>query len=65
MPKLKTHRGAAKRFKLKASGKIKRENANRRHIMTKMTRKNKRQLRSPSYVRECDAKAVVRMLTGS
>ena len=43
MPKLKTHRGAKKRFKVTGSGKVKVKNAGSRHILTKKTRKSKRQ----------------------
>ena len=45
MPKMKTKRAAAKRFKPRASGSIKRAHATKRHILTKRTTKNKRQLR--------------------
>ena len=45
MPKLKTHRGAAKRFKKTAGGKIKRSSAFKSHILTKKTTKRKRNLR--------------------
>jgi len=65
MPKLKTHRGAAKRFRLTASGRVKRYSANRRHIMAKMTRKAKRHLRAPAAVHPSDLRAVVRLLRGS
>ena len=46
MPKMKTKRAAAKRFKPRASGSIKRAHATKRHILTKRTTKNKRQLRA-------------------
>ena len=65
MPKLKTHKGAAKRFSKTASGRIKRASANRRHIMTKMTRKSKRQLRAPTAVKQCDELSIKRLLQGS
>ena len=45
MPKMKTKSGAAKRFKFRANGSIKRSQAFKRHILTKKTTKNKRQLR--------------------
>jgi large subunit ribosomal protein L35 len=65
MPKLKTHRGAAKRFK-KTAGGIKRRRAYRNHILTKKTTKQKRRLRVNSLaVKKCDAKSVERMLEGS
>lgn len=50
MPKMKTHRGAAKRFKRTASGKLRHAKRNRRHILTKKTTKRKRQLRKPNVV---------------
>jgi large subunit ribosomal protein L35 len=50
MPKLKTHRGAKKRFKFTASGKIKRNKANASHILTKKTQKRKRNLRQSTIV---------------
>ncbi|WP_456323652.1 50S ribosomal protein L35 [Hydrogenimonas sp.] len=54
MPKMKTVRGAAKRFKVKKSGKIKRGSAFRSHILSKMSQKRKRRLRSAHYVAEVD-----------
>lgn len=45
MPKIKTNRSAAKRFKVTGNGKLKRNKAYRRHILTKKTTKNKRNLR--------------------
>ncbi len=62
MPKMKTVRGAAKRFKVKKSGKIKRGSAYRSHILTKMSPKRKRNLRNPQYVAEVDAPRVKKML---
>ena len=50
MPKMKSHRGAAKRFKRTASGKIRHAKRNRRHILTKKTTKRKRQLRKPNVL---------------
>lgn len=50
MPKLKTHRGAHKRFKFTASGKIKRNKANASHILTKKSAKRKRNLRTSTIV---------------
>lgn len=50
MPKLKTNRGAAKRFKRTASGRIKRGKAYKSHILTKKTSKRKRNLRRPTIV---------------
>ena len=50
MPKLKTHRGAAKRFKKTASGKFKRAKAFKSHILTKKTSKRKRNLRRAGLI---------------
>jgi large subunit ribosomal protein L35 len=47
---MKTHRGAAKRFKRTASGKLRHAKRNRRHILTKKTTKRKRHLRKPNVV---------------
>jgi large subunit ribosomal protein L35 len=61
MPKIKTNRGAAKRFKATAGG-IKRGSSLRRHILTKKSNKRKRQLRCPSMIHPSDVNAVKRML---
>lgn len=66
MPKLKTHRGAAKRFKKTGGGAIKRRRAYRNHILTKKSTKQKRRLRVDSqHLKACDAKLVERLLIGS
>jgi large subunit ribosomal protein L35 len=62
MPKLKTHKGAAKRFRLTASGKIKRGHSHARHILTKKTNKRKRLLDIDVLVAEADQKRVEAML---
>lgn len=62
MPKLKTHKGAAKRFRLTATGKIKRGHSHARHILTKKTTKRKRQLDIDSIVSDGDQKRVEAML---
>ncbi|HSB11669.1 MAG TPA: 50S ribosomal protein L35 [Blastocatellia bacterium] len=62
MPKLKTHKGAAKRFRLTATGKIKRGHSHARHILTKKTTKRKRQLDIDEMVAKADAHGVHRML---
>ena len=62
MPKLKTHKGAAKRFRLTATGKIKRGHSHARHILTKKTTKRKRALDVDAYVSEGDQKRVEAML---
>ena len=55
MPKIKTHRGAAKRFSVTKSGKIK---AYKSHILTKKTTKRGRRLRKGGFIAECEAKKV-------
>ena len=62
MPKMKTNRGAAKRFKASGSGKIGRNKAFASHILTKKTTKRKRNLRKGDLVDESNVKAVKRML---
>jgi large subunit ribosomal protein L35 len=62
MPKLKTHKGAAKRFRFTATGKIKRGKSHARHILTKKTAKRKRKLDQDTYVSEGDQKRVEKML---
>lgn len=62
MPKLKTLRAAAKRFKKTGTGKIKRRYAFHSHILSKKTSKRKRHLNAPGLVADCDVKAVERML---
>jgi large subunit ribosomal protein L35 len=65
MPKLKTHRGAAKRFRLTASGAVKRRAAYRNHILAKKSTKQKRHLRVGStHLKKVDAKLATRMLNG-
>lgn len=58
MPKQKTRRGAAKRFRKTASGKIKRKRSNLRHILTSKTTKQKRGLRRSGYVSKVDQKRI-------
>lgn len=62
MPKMKTNRGAAKRFKRTASGGFKRKQSHLRHILTKKSTKRKRHLRSGAMVTASDAPLVARML---
>ncbi|EIJ44149.1 ribosomal protein L35 [Beggiatoa alba B18LD] len=62
MPKLKSHSGAAKRFKRTASGGFKHGQSYRRHILTKKTTKRKRQLRHPTMVHESDVPMLNRLL---
>lgn len=62
MPKLKTHKGAAKRFRLTATGKVKRGHSHARHILTKKTAKRKRSLDIDVMVSEPDTPLVKKML---
>ncbi|AFK87203.1 50S ribosomal protein L35 [Thermoanaerobacterium saccharolyticum] len=62
MPKMKTHSGAAKRFALTKNGKVKRSKAFKRHILTKKTRKTKRNLRKIAYLSSVDAKNIKRLI---
>jgi large subunit ribosomal protein L35 len=62
MPKMKTKSGAAKRFKVTASGRIKRGSAFRRHILTKKPTKRKRQLRAAASMHASDVRSVRSML---
>ena len=66
MPKLKSHRGAAKRFRKTASGAIKRRGAYLNHILTKKSTSKKRKYRvSSATLKKCDSRLVSRMLHGS
>lgn len=60
--KLKSHRGAAKRFKVLKSGKVKINHAKRRHILTKKTTKHKRGLRKATYASPANAPTVKKLL---
>ncbi|MFL6278339.1 MAG: 50S ribosomal protein L35 [Blastocatellia bacterium] len=62
MPKLKTHKGAAKRFRLTAKGKVKRGHSHARHILTSKTAKRKRLLDIDGTVAPADQPLVKRML---
>jgi large subunit ribosomal protein L35 len=62
MPKLKTNRGAAKRFRKTASGKLKMNKAGRRHILTSKATGRKRSLRKAGYVSKVDSGAVKRLI---
>jgi len=59
---MKTHRGAAKRFKITASGKIKRSKAYKSHILTKKSAKRKRELAQLTLVDKSDSKKIRRLL---
>jgi large subunit ribosomal protein L35 len=62
MPKVKTHRGAAKRFKKTGTGKIVRQKKNKQHILTKKSPKRKRHLRKGTLVDKADEKRVKQMV---
>lgn len=63
MPKLKTHKGAAKRFKVTGSGKIKRRRAFKSHILEKKSAKRKRKFRKEFDVSSADKKNVKRLIS--
>lgn len=58
MPKLKTRKGIAKRFKITKKGKIKRQKAGRGHLLAKKSRKRKRLLKKSALVSRADKKAI-------
>jgi large subunit ribosomal protein L35 len=62
MPKIKTHRGAAKRFSLTKSGKIKRAKAYKSHILNKKSTKRKRNLRQGTYVDASEEKNIKQLI---
>ena len=62
MPKMKSHRGAAKRFRKTGTGKIVRSHANRRHILTKKSKRRKRRLRKEALVDPADVKRLNQLL---
>ena len=62
MGKVKTHRGAAKRFRLTKSGKVKKTSAYRRHILTKKPTKRKRALRKQAYAAKANAATIKRLI---
>jgi len=62
MPKIKTHRGAAKRFSLTAKGKIKRSKAYSSHILTKKTTKRKRSLRKSDLLNKRDMGGIKKLI---
>jgi len=61
MPKMKSHRSAKKRFKMTATGKLKRQRAGKRHLLTSKSRKRKRNL-GDSQVHPADAKRMTRLI---
>ncbi len=62
MPKQKTHRGAAKRFKVSARGKVLRHHSETSHILTKKTTKRKRKLRKATEVAGAFEKTIKKLL---
>jgi len=62
MPKMKSHRGAAKRFKRTGTGKIVRSQSNKQHILTKKSSKRKRHLRKSALVHPSDTRRVQQMV---
>ena len=62
MPKMRTRRGAAKRFKLSGSGRIKRNKANHRHMLIRRSNKAKRKMRQAGLDSSADRKLVKAML---
>ncbi len=62
MPKMKTHRGAAKRFKLTANGKIKRRKGYKSHLLTGKSAKRTRRLRAPALVSKTQHANIKRLL---
>ena len=62
MPKMKTNRAARKRFRYTGGGKVRRNHANKSHILTKKARKRKRRLRQSGLVDSANVKQVARLL---
>jgi len=62
MPKIKTNRGAAKRFKCNTAGAFKRNASHRQHILTKKSTKRLRHLRGPKALHKSDVKSAQRMI---
>lgn len=65
MPKMKTHRGARKRFKRTGSGKWKMKRSNRSHLLTKKSMDRKRRLRRAGFVDRSDAGRLKRLFPGT
>ena len=63
MPKMKTNRAAAKRFKVTGTGKLKRMKANKSHILTKKSQKRKRGLRKATTLTSADLKRIKAVLS--
>ncbi|MFR4008298.1 MAG: 50S ribosomal protein L35 [Christensenellales bacterium] len=62
MPKMKTHRGAAKRFRLTGSGKVRRNKAYKSHLLNSKSRKRKRNLRKATLIAAVEQKKIKRLI---
>ena len=62
MPKMKTHRGAAKRFRLTGSGKVRRNKAYKSHLLNSKSRKRKRTLRKATLIAAVEQKKIKRLI---
>ena len=62
MPKMKTRRGAAKRFRVTGSGKLRRNKANHRHMLIRRSKSARRKMRQPDLISSGDSKNVRRMI---
>ena len=62
MPKMKTHRGAAKRFRLTGSGKVRRNKAYKSHLLNSKSRKRKRNLRKATLIATVEQKKIKRLI---
>jgi len=62
MPKMKTRRGASKRFKVTGSGKLRRNKANHSHMLIRRSKSAKRKMRQPDIISSQDSKKVRRMI---
>jgi len=62
MPKMKSHRGVAKRFKLTGTGKVRHKRSGRSHLLTHKTRSRKRQLKATGIVSKADQQSIKRLL---
>lgn len=65
MPKMKSHSGSKKRFKVTASGKVRGRHANKSHILEKKSQKRKRHLGTDAVISDSDAPRIKRMLGGN
>jgi len=62
MPKMKTHKGSAKRFKITGTGKIKHKKSGKSHLLTHKTKSRKRHLKSAGLVSKADQQSIKRLL---